>query len=288
MDHNSSDSDRETETDDRNNNVMANQETEKTNENLDSVEDNDEARTEGEHTPTEPAIGLLIDVGDSAIDFLAEHMGPGEREAGDGSSPSVERSMEASPLYSTSGLTGNEENVLRQSNSSNQSDESSKTTPEGSIASSDYNAESPVKGEVLYTPKRQFNMDINTYTPELSFDGMEGMSNPKLDGQSMKKPWQTWDSDSDDDFWNDDDDTSPGSSRSESAAYSRSSSYNKYSKPKTPPPKPVFNPFPRRKLKSEENRSRTRLKVGLYKVPTKGGQSQPMDHPVQRMVKLGW
>ncbi len=247
----------------------------------------EKSSSDGDRTPTEPVIGLLIDVDGAATRALSDHSGsdPGKREEADGVSPSPESSEGITPSgVSISGVVKNEEgNTSGQSNPS----DNDEVTPEDSLASSDYNADSPVKGEVGYSPRREFNMSIDAYTPSLQ--GLEGASNPKLEGQSLKKPWQTWDSDSDDDFWNDNDEdvASQGRSTGESALYMRST--HKHSKPKSPPPKPVFNPFPRRKLKSEENRTRKGLKVGLYKMPAQGpGQSQQMDHPVQRMVKLGW
>ena len=253
---------------------------------------------DGPRTPTEPTVGMLIDVGNNAISFLAEHMGPneGEKDRGVSPNPSTTGSQSdggASTSFASWGSQTNSSSPPAQLNVTMESSESNKTTPRGSMSSVDFDNNLIAKDDVSDATKREFNMSINTYTPELPFAAatpttMEGMStNPKLEGQSNRKPWQSWDdSDDSDDFWDIDDEDSATNVSQRSEA----STHQKYHpRQKSPQAKPaLFNPFPtKRRLKSEANRTRNMSKLGLYKVP-QGRSQQTTELPTQRMGKLGW
>ena len=56
----------------------------------------------------------------------------------------------------------------------------------------------------------------------------------------------------------------------------RSSSGSSCDESSSPPPRVMFNPFPKRALQSSENRTRTRMKLGLFPAHIKGMRKEPL------------
>ncbi|XP_038054480.1 TBC1 domain family member 30-like isoform X2 [Patiria miniata] len=106
--------------------------------------------------------------------------------------------------------------------------------------------------------ERRFNFATEAYKPELGQSAVEGTGNPKMYGQSNAyRPWLNAstcsDSDSDSADNNDDEERGPSSAKNKTVQ--------------------AYNPFPARRLKSEKDRTRTRLKVGLYKAGDRGHEN---------------
>ncbi|XP_071807451.1 TBC1 domain family member 30-like isoform X1 [Asterias amurensis] len=125
---------------------------------------------------------------------------------------------------------------------------------------SDLQTPSATKTKETVSPlvqERKFNFAVEAYRPGFAQHAVEGAGNPKMYGQSNAyRPWLSTDypnSDSDDE--NDDDNRYECQSNG-GATPSKSS-------------QSAYNPFPTRRLKSEKDRTRSRLKVGLYKTAEK-------------------
>ncbi|XP_022104007.1 TBC1 domain family member 30-like [Acanthaster planci] len=233
---------------------------------LKNWEDGDEEENEESHAvkgSIEPPVGLLIDFGSP------------EHKSRAGNSSVVEGSCNGALDDTTDAVGHAEQNGSASSGNNSVADVRQSTVGAERRKSTDLNlSQSRPATQTTETAKvsplvqqHRFNFAVEAYRPvEVGSSTVEGAGNPKMYGQSNAyRPWlhsaaTSSDSDSDSlDDNNEEDDRGP--SHSSGVTPSKTAHY------------PAYNPFPARRLQSERDRTRTRLKVGLYKTGDRGQEN---------------
>ena len=221
--------------------------------NDDSEEDDDKDAS------CEPPVGLLIDFGSPQRTCSDRH---NEKPSKDGTThvpAKVEMPKQNGSSKAGGNLTGDAHKDSKESAS------------ECRKGIGDARSQPTTKTKETVSPlvqERKFNFAVEAYRPDFAQHSVEGAGNPKMYGQSNAyRPWLHNDypnSDSDDDDDEDGDDSSRQDCQSNGGTTPNKTSQSI-----------AYNPFPTRRLKSEKDRTRSRLKVGLYKTADKnsGGNS---------------
>eukprot|EP00057_Strongylocentrotus_purpuratus_P025668 XP_011680142.1 PREDICTED: TBC1 domain family member 30 [Strongylocentrotus purpuratus] len=140
------------------------------------------------------------------------------------------------------------------------------------------------------TSTPEFNCAIEAFNPNLPSTSPRRRSRPsETTSPSDKRPWM--------------ESNGIAAHASHQNPVSASTSWRRCSsgsssceEPTTPPARVVFNPFPKRSLRSSESRTRTRMKLGLYPTKTsdkrqdfssRDGSTEQLPRDIARSIKLG-
>nr|XP_054752453.1 TBC1 domain family member 30-like [Lytechinus pictus] len=134
----------------------------------------------------------------------------------------------------------------------------------------------------------EFNCSIAAFNPNLPSTSPRRQNSKASEptSPSQEKPWITTNGT-----------VADQSHVSVSTSWRRcSSGSSSCDEPTTPPARVVFNPFPKRSLKSSESRTRTRMKLGLYPkktnekrqgYSTRDASAEQLSHDIARSIQLG-